>query len=168
MGTCASCRSFILFGGKTEGKQRYCSDKCLQQARVVAAAAEIPAAVVQQQVKAVHQGLCPKCGSTGPIDVHVGHRVGSAIVVTTWSRRPQISCRSCGIKHQLGDMVFSLVLGWWGFPWGILMTPVQIVKNIIAIAKPPAPEHPSMELEVLVRANLGAQMVANRGQQRVA
>ena len=43
---------------------------------------------------------------------------------------PQISCRRCGLKSQAAGAAFPLVLGWWGFPWGLVVTPVQIGRNI--------------------------------------
>ena len=40
----------------------------------------------------------------------------------------------------------SLFLGAWGIPWGLLMTPTQILRNVAGLAMPPAPEQPSREL----------------------
>lgn len=90
-------------------------------------------------------------------DVHKSYRVWSALLLTSWKTSPRVSCRSCGVKAQLGDTVFSLVLGWWGFPWGFVMTPVQIARNIAALiggGKDAAA--PSAELERIVGLNLAA------------
>ena len=76
------------------------------------------------------QGQCPKCHGPGPVDLYKSFRVHSLVFMTQWKTLPQIACRSCGRKAQLTDALYSLALGWWGFPWGLLMTPVQIGRNI--------------------------------------
>jgi hypothetical protein len=121
---------------------------------------------VNEAVMRVHQGLCPKCSGMGPVDVYVHHRVWSALFLTSWKSTPQISCRSCGVKSQIGDAVFSLVMGWWGFPWGLLLTPVQIVRNIGGMLHGPDPSKPSPRLEKAIRMNIAAQSVSRQQTQR--
>jgi hypothetical protein len=58
------------------------------------------------------------------------------------------------VKSQLGDLAFSALLGWWGFPWGLLVTPVQIARNIAALASPPDPAQPSARLLQTARIQL--------------
>src|SRR5512140_3815075 len=125
MAKCDYCASTIIFGGKTDANGRFCNDKCRGRGALLAISRQLPATAIQEQVWKVHQGACPKCGGVGPVDVHVSHKVWSALVVTSWSSTPQISCRPCGQKSQLAGAGFSLFLGWWGFPWGLVMTPVQ-------------------------------------------
>ena len=119
-----------------------------------------PEELIQKQVLAVHQGDCPKCGRPGPVDVHVSHRVWSAIHVTSWKSRPQVSCRACGIKAQLGDALFSLLLGWWGVPFGLLWTPVQIARNVLGMVNGPDPNVPSPLLEQVVRQGIAGRAAA--------
>ena len=114
----------------------------------------IPATIVERHTHEVHQGNCPQCNGPGPVDVHTSYRVWSAAIVTSWSSRPAVSRGGCGTKRKLGDALFSLLLGWWGFPWGVLVTPVQIVRNLIGVASKPAPDRPSPALERMVRLNL--------------
>lgn len=95
----------------------------------------------------------------GPVDVHKAHQVWSALFFTSWSSEPHVCCRSCGIKKQSGSLLFSVLLGWWGFPWGLIMTPVQISRNIIAMAKAPHPLRPSPDLEQAVRLNIAARLL---------
>jgi hypothetical protein len=104
--------------------------------------------------------LCPKCRGMGPVDVHKVHSVWSALLLTRWSTKPQVSCRSCAIKDQMGGALFSLVCGWWGFPWGLVLTPVQITRNIMGMANPPDGKRPSESLRKLVLVRLGAQMMS--------
>lgn len=157
MASCAYCGTTILFGGVKENELRFCNQECYQNGRVVALSRDIPKNVVDEQVRGVHRGVCPKCKGSGPVDVHTSYRVYSALVVTSWRSIPRVSCRSCGIKGQLGNTLFSLILGWWGFPWGIIMTPVQIVRNISGMMKGPDETKPSDKLENLVRIHLASQ-----------
>jgi hypothetical protein len=99
------------------------------------------------------------------VDLHTSYRVWSAVVMTQWSSRPAVSCRSCATKRALGDATYSLVLGWWGFPWGPLMTPVQVVRNVVAMVRKPDPAEPSEALRNAVRmqiAQAGIQPASTR------
>ena len=67
----------------------------------------------------------------------------SALVILTWSSRPQICCRSCGVKNKISDALFCFFLGWWGFPHGLIMTPIQLGRNLFGIFSMPDPSRPS-------------------------
>ena len=162
MAKCGYCNSTILFGGVQEGDLRFCNENCHQGGFRLTVASQVPDNVLEQQVWTIHQGTCPNCQGNGPIDVHTSHRVWSALVTTSWRSTPRVSCRSCGVKSQLGDTAFSLVLGWWGLPWGLVMTPVQVSRNLLAMARPPETSQPSAELTKLVRIEIAAQAVANQ------
>jgi len=159
MAQCNYCESTILFGGARDGELRYCNARCKQSGRLLAVSNQIPQAHVQEQIWKVHQGACPKCGGSGPIDVHKSYRVWSAAVMTQWSSLLQVSCRSCGLKKQFADAGFSLLLGWWGFPWGLLVTPIQVGRNIWSAAQPPDPSKPSTQLERVLRISMASQAV---------
>lgn len=160
MARCAYCDTRILFGGKQIGERRYCGDKCATHGALAIAAESFSAQDVAHHVTLVHRGNCPKCDGQGPVDVHTSHRVWSALFMTQWSSRPAICCRRCGNKRRLGDAAFSLVLGWWGFPWGVLMTPVQVLRNLVGSLRAPDPERPSAQLEKQLRLHLAQQVVA--------
>lgn len=157
MATCGYCSTTILFGGKRDGTTKFCNDKCLQQGQLVSIASAIPSDVIKRYTDDVHQGSCPRCDGPGPVDVHISYRVWSAAVVTSWSSRPAVSCNSCGTKRKLSDALFSLLLGWWGLPWGFLITPVQIVRNLIGLVRKSSPDQPSPALEKMVRLNIARQ-----------
>src|SRR6202030_3002117 len=108
-------------------------DKCARTGQLLAVARDVPESLVQQQVWSVHQGACPKCGGSGPVDVHRSYRIWSAVVLTRWVTNSQVSCRLCARKSQLTALLFSSVLGWWGFPWGLVITPVQVARNVKAL-----------------------------------
>jgi hypothetical protein len=161
MASCAYCGTTLLFGGKKEGGLVFCNDKCREKGRVLLLANEIPEDVVRRYAREVHAGACPKCErQNGAVDVYTSHEVWSMILLTSWKSVPQISCRSCGVKAMLYGTAYSLFLGWWGFPWGILITPVQIGKNLWGIARAEESVDPSSKLERLVRINLAAHALA--------
>jgi hypothetical protein len=103
------------------------------------------------------------CGGNGPVDVFTSHRVHSMLYVTSWRSLPRISCRGCATKAQLGGLFYSLCLGWWGIPWGFVMTPVQIFRNLNGLRQDPEPTRSAPQFEALVRMRLareaGAQPV---------
>jgi hypothetical protein len=158
MANCGYCGTKILFGGSRMGDQRYCNATCAQRGALLNLSRQLPDTTINQQLWSVHQGRCPKCTGAGPVDVHTSYRVYSFLVMTRWVNTPQVSCRACGVKSQMTGAGLSLLLGWWGFPWGLIMTPVQIGRNIAAACSPPDPTKPSSQLERLVRVNIAAQV----------
>jgi len=164
MASCDYCGSMILFGGVKTGTQRFCNDRCYTAGALIEVSQSISDASAKQAVWEVHQGACPKCGGRGPIDVHTSYRVWSALFLTHWSSHPEVSCRSCGVKAQLGNTAFSAVLGWWGIPWGLIFTPVQVGRNLWALASPPDTAQPSALLDKHVRLNIAAQLVEQQSQ----
>jgi hypothetical protein len=159
MASCDYCGTTILFEGRKAGGQRFCNERCHQAGALFALSQRLPQHLIQQRVWELHQGLCPKCHGSGPVDVHTSYRVWSALIMTSWANRPHVSCRSCGRKAQLADATFSLVLGWWGMPWGLIMTPVQVGRNVIGMVKSQDTTRPSAHLEKLLRLELAAQVL---------
>jgi hypothetical protein len=131
----------------------------LEDGYVFVQAQQLPAEVVIDAATEVHRGLCPVCGGSGPVDVHTSHGIWSIVVLSRWSSVPRISCRSCGVSRQTVGLLTSTLFGWWGFPWGLLMTPVQIVKNVVGLASPPNPTQPSDELMGQMRLVLAEKLV---------
>jgi len=162
MAKCGYCGSTIVIGGVRAGEQRFCNQKCLQGAYILSVTKNVPPEVLDRQVEEIWRGNCPKCRSLGPVDVHKVHEVWSALVLTRWTTNAQVSCRSCATKRQLGGVAFSFFFGWWGFPWGLILTPVQITRNVIGMSRGPDAARPSEDLRKLVLVNLGMQMLASQ------
>lgn len=155
MARCTTCGT-LIFGGKKEGSYQFCNDNCYQNGWFIVNTDQISHETIIEHTRTIHEGACPICNEkNGSIDVHTSYKVWSAIIVTQWNNNPQVSCRPCGIKSQTYSAFFSLFFGWWGVPWGVLVTPAQIIKNIMALAIPPNPDIPSKKLERMVRINLG-------------
>ena len=159
MSKCDHCGATILFGPVREGGFQYCNKTCRDKDVSRIAAEELPTDFIAEKVVEIHQGDCPKCGGPGPVDVHTSHWVWSALAFTRFSSKPEICCRGCGRRARRKAVLFNLLFGWWGFPWGILGTPAQILKNVGG-----GPRHdsePSPELTGLVSKSLGAQLMAS-------
>jgi hypothetical protein len=162
MAKCGYCGSTIIMGGVHDGHERFCNNKCRQSFAILGLTRNVPADMLERKVEEVWRGNCPQCRGLGPIDVHKVYSVWSAIALTRWSTKSLVSCRSCATKRQLGGAVFSFFFGWWGFPWGLILTPVQVTRNIIAMSRGPDSSRASDALRRLVLVNLGAQMAANQ------
>ncbi len=161
MASCAYCGETIVFGGVKAGDLRFCNAKCLDRARVLAAAAPVPEETVAEFARQIHEGPCPRCQGPGPVDVHMAYWVWSALAFTRWGNRQQVSCRKCAVKSQAGRLTLSALFGWWGFPYGLFITPVQIGRTVMALASPPRPTEPSARLHQVARSYLTAQAQAN-------
>jgi hypothetical protein len=133
MAKCDACGSTIIFGGIQQGNYHFCSEACLEKENLMI----IGGSTMEGSLNAGFQGKCPKCGGEGPINIHTSYFVWSALIFTSWKSTPNICCKSCGVKDQALSAVGSFFLGWWGLPWGIIMTPVQIIRNIAAIIRDP-------------------------------
>ena len=164
MAKCVSCGATIVFGGKRKGDLLFCSDKCATTSSLLTALDQVPKDLLERQIISIHQGRCPKCKGDGPVDVHTSHRVWSALIMTSSVIRPQICCGRCGIKSKIGDGMISLVVGWWGFPWGIIMTPVQVSRNVIGIFSKPDPATPSAALRAMIELDIARKVLAAQAQ----
>jgi hypothetical protein len=51
-------------------------------------------------------------------------------------------------------------VGWWGIPWGLILTPIQVARNILGIFGGPDKSRPSDALRQSVRVTL-ARNLAN-------
>jgi hypothetical protein len=157
---CAYCNTRIFFGGKREGSLQFCNDGCRQGGVLLAVSRQVPETIVREQMWAVFKGSCSNCGGPGPVDVHVSHRVVSAIVVTSWTNQPALTCRRCGVRAKVRDSIVSLAFGWWALPWGIVMTPVQVARNVAGLLRAADESRPSTQLETMVRLRVATDVVA--------
>jgi hypothetical protein len=158
MPSCAYCNSTIVFGAKRDEDLRFCNSKCREAGALRCRGDQLPSDAVRRVVSGVHEGLCPKCNGHGPIDVHTSYRVWSAVLLTSWRSKPCICCRGCGLREQMFSFLSCAVLGWWGFPWGFVITPMQLIRNLTGILSPPDPAQPSQRLEGLLRLRMAAQL----------
>jgi len=90
------------------------------------------------------------------------YRAISYLVMTTWSKNPILSCSNCHRKKVAGDTTATLFLGWWGFPFGLIVTPMQLFRNISAASSSHSPAtEPSSELCSFVRSIIAQTEIEN-------
>jgi hypothetical protein len=162
MATCASCGSTILFGGVQDGQDRYCNATCSAEAALLRVSDAVSPDDVERTVRQVFDGPCPRCAGPGPVELHVSYRIWSALVMTQWRSIATVGCERCGRRARLGSLAFSLVLGWWGAPWGVLMTPVMVVRNLLGFRRSGGLNQPSEALRRSVRLGLAETLVAQQ------
>jgi hypothetical protein len=157
MALCSSCGQVILFGGVKEGDLRFCNVTCQQNAGAIRAAVAVPENAARARADHIRMGLCPRCQGPGPVDVHLSHWIWSGLAFTRWGSKQLVSCRRCAVKSQVGNLIFSGLFGWWGFPHGLLLTPVMLTRNLSAIFSSTDPLEPSPRLVQLARMQLASQ-----------
>ena len=133
MPACDYCGEHYTFGPMKAGSYLFCSGICRDNGRVLEVLDNVPPSDVMEYVANAQHAPCATCGNAGPVDVRSSFRVHSLLVYTSWKTVNRIECRSCARKRQWGDLSYSLVAGWWGVPWGIFVTPVQVIRNIVAL-----------------------------------
>lgn len=81
--------------------------------------------------RAIKQGPCPRCRRhRSLVDWRTEHWVWSAILYTRFGRRRSLACRECGRRGNWKALASSTLLGWWGVPFGLLVTPYKIIANV--------------------------------------
>ncbi|KML59238.1 MULTISPECIES: hypothetical protein [Burkholderia] len=164
MSECSHCGRTFLVGGRSIDGHRYCSPACAQAHPIVVEAERVPDEKVRLYVDDWRYGPCPICLREGnPVDVHASHRVVSLVFVTRWATRRHVCCRRCGRKKQAAALLASVTLGWWGLPWGIVLTPIQLVRNALGLAARD-PEVATQQFEQLVRRKLAARRLQRERQ----
>ncbi|MDR1958047.1 MAG: hypothetical protein LBQ54_03220 [Planctomycetaceae bacterium] len=160
MSVCAHCGQQILFGGVKQGTLRYCNQKCFDAAFTNQAYETVPEELVEESLEKIHQGECPYCGGPGPVDFHYSYRVMSFLILTQYRTIPKISCASCAKKSNLWNFLVTFVMGWWGVPFGLVLTPIYLARNTFAAMFPASSTQPSSQLREFVCINLMSRQMA--------
>jgi hypothetical protein len=73
---------------------------------------------------------CPVCKSTQEkLNATMTGSVVSFIILTNYQKELKVACPNCLDKANNKAMIKSALLGWWGFPWGIIRTPQALLFN---------------------------------------
>lgn len=88
---------------------------------------------IQNYADLVRQLPCPVCQrTTQPLNGSVISIVRSFLVLTYSRKKPIIACPDCLNKKNNLAIASTALLGWWGFPWGLIKTPQYIYQNVMA------------------------------------
>jgi len=98
-------------------------------------AADVQVKEVSAKSLADYTGLlrdlpCPFCNGTDEkLNATITANVISFIVITHYRKEIKIGCPQCLNKQNNNAMLKTALLGWWGFPWGIVRTPQALILN---------------------------------------
>jgi len=148
---CATCKKSILFGGERAGSRRYCSKKCFKADALGRLGDSIPESRVDEVAKQLRVSLCRSCHRQNDVEIFKSYLVYSVVILTSWREKPALSCRSCARKRQTKDLIASFLLGWWGIPFGLIVTPIIVVMNGLAMTRNPLNAPPSRALRDYAR-----------------
>ena len=160
MATCDCCGKYYTFGGLKAGRYAFCKGTCHSRGRVLVALDAVPPRSVADFIDAARRSDCPSCGRPGPLDLRRSHWTWSALFLTHWGTDQRIECAPCGRLRQAKAMGFSLLAGWVG-PFGLILVPVQLVRNAIALMQ--SNRRPSADFERLMRLELARRTAQDAG-----
>ncbi len=164
---CPTCSKTILFGGIKEGDKKYCSKICHEKGEITRIAEAFSDQTVEAFSTEIFNGTCPECDSPGPIDVHKSYFVYSFLISTNYRTNENVLCKKCATKKQWSDLIRSFFFGWWGLPFGLIITPIMIVANIIAMFQNPHLKGPTKILNARSRLIMAAQQMEGGFQEQV-
>lgn len=162
MASCAYCKKTILLGGVHQEGFRFCNKDCLAQGQVVMLAASMPEADRVRAAQTLFRGPCPQCDKRGGIDLYKSHYVMSFVLFTRHGSHTLLCCRTCALKKQGSDFGLSLLAGWWGIPFGLIFTPLALLRNGYAMLFPPKRVEPSAAFQQEVVLRLAASEAERR------
>jgi len=131
----------LLFVKKRAGGLEFCNDKCVARGQVAIRAQQIPESQALEHAIRLQRAPCPACGGRRPVDVFTTHSVWSALIVTVW--------------------IAAVLVGWWGFPWGLIITPIQILRNVVGMFQSAQSGSPSSRLQHIARMDLASGALAS-------
>ena len=135
MAHCDYCGAAFRGWGTKHGKYNFCKGTCRDYGAVLDNLNDLSSAEVEAFVEKFRNGLCPSCNKFSDLDFHRSFRVRSMFVYTKWWTESEVSCRGCARKRQLGDLRYCIAFGWWGLPFGPIVTLVQAGRNMIALIR---------------------------------
>lgn len=158
MARCSHCNKWIVRGIR-EGQQRFCRTRCLEQA-LCGLVEDVDDDWLADLVNQQRSRICPLCRKRTPCDIYVQHTATSFVIHFSWKDSPVICCRRCGIGHVCVGIVWTLLLGWWHFPLGIIITFWQAGNGVRELLSLPSAGEPSPALTTMVKLELARRVLA--------
>jgi hypothetical protein len=98
---------------------------------------------------------CPSCGASHTkLNATMTSEVMSFIVLTHYSKKLKVACPDCLDKANNNALTKSVLIGWWGFPWGIIRT-IQAIGHNTKGKKTNRLETPNNYLRSYVLSKMG-------------
>jgi hypothetical protein len=98
---------------------------------------------------------CPVCGSSSSkLNATTSMEVKSFIVFTHHRKETKVACPDCLNKQNNSALLKSVLLGWWGLPWGIVRT-IQAINLNLESKKLNKAEEPNKYLRAFTLARIG-------------
>jgi len=98
---------------------------------------------------------CPSCGAThAKLNGTMTSEVISFIILTHYSKKLKVACPDCLDKANNDALTKSAIIGWWGFPWGIIRT-IQAIANNLKSKKTNRLETPNNYLRSFPLSKIG-------------
>ena len=109
---------------------------------------------IEEYCALIQAAPCPICHSaTKPLNATVTSKVSSFIFLTTWKEELAIACPSCLDKLSEDATSHSIIVGWWGIPWGIIRT-IKAISSNKKLAKSHHVSYPNASLKAFVVDNV--------------
>jgi hypothetical protein len=97
---------------------------------------------------------CPIChSSTTPLNATITNKVSSFIFLATWKEELAIACPNCLDKLSESATSHSIIVGWWGIPWGIIRT-IKAINSNKKMARSHHVQSPNSALKAFVVDNV--------------
>lgn len=161
---CDYCGKSARYSKVIDGEQRFCSEFCLRDARLMEVSEDLTEQEIIKHAQEIRNDVCPSCKKrNGIVEVRKYYRIWSVLVFSRWTEHTHVCCKSCGVKKNLNSISFCFFFGWWGFPWGVLMTPVKIVSNMVEALKRDSDSNASEPLVRAARLNLAYALLKKSG-----
>lgn len=126
---CDYCGGSILLGAISDGGQRFCSERCRDEIRLVESSIGIPTDLVIERAHQLRVEACPACHADGGLlDVRVSEAPVSLVLFHSEGRGETLCCRRCGDRANLTGILVAVLMGWWSLP-GLFATPGAIYRN---------------------------------------
>ncbi len=75
---------------------------------------------------------CPVCGQNSkPLIGTIIRSVKSFLILTNYKKSPIITCQDCADSKRKNALISTIILGWWGIPWGFIRTPQTIINYFL-------------------------------------
>ena len=73
---------------------------------------------------------CPECGKNdSELEGSIIRSVTSFVLMTTYKKSHVLSCNDCRNSLRKSAISKTILLGWWGIPWGIFRTPHALIMS---------------------------------------